>query len=249
MIMKLKKFKLKKIGTVLAVLVFGVVSFTAGVDLTNKGNSATSASVLPMNKGGTGQNSLANVMGVGSANKLATPRKINGIPFDGTSNIETWNTITVPSDHVQADALYLKYQVGDPIKTGGNASTHGSKLEIFTAVAPAATDLSTYKGLYVEFIKKQTSEFVYNLSLESGLRSDSVTFANNDNGSSRNWEDYFKVINIPANRMIKWQSSAADNQLTLVTDPDELALAKSKTYNYMNYSFPPALTPAPTTAP
>jgi hypothetical protein len=68
----LKKFKLKKIGTVLTVLVFGVVSFTAGVDLTNKANSATSASVLPINKGGTGANNASgaatNILGTNFGN-------------------------------------------------------------------------------------------------------------------------------------------------------------------------------------
>jgi hypothetical protein len=55
----MKLINFRKIGTVLAVLVFGVVSFTAGVDLTNKANSAGSASVLPINKGGTGGNTAA----------------------------------------------------------------------------------------------------------------------------------------------------------------------------------------------
>jgi hypothetical protein len=70
--MKLKKFKLKKVGTVLAVLVLCVVSFTAGVDLTQKANSATSASVLPINKGGTGANNASgaatNILGINFAN-------------------------------------------------------------------------------------------------------------------------------------------------------------------------------------
>jgi hypothetical protein len=52
----MKLINFRKIGTVLAVMIFGFISFTAGVDLTNKANSATSASVLPVNKGGTGAN-------------------------------------------------------------------------------------------------------------------------------------------------------------------------------------------------
>jgi hypothetical protein len=68
----MKLINFKKIGTVLAIAVFGAVSFTAGVDLTNKANSATSASVLPIGKGGTGGNTAttaaANILGTNFAN-------------------------------------------------------------------------------------------------------------------------------------------------------------------------------------
>jgi hypothetical protein len=83
----MKLISFRKIGTVLAITVFGFISFTAGVDLTQNANSAGSSSALPVNKGGTGQNNLANVMGVGSANKLATARTLSGVAFDGTRDI------------------------------------------------------------------------------------------------------------------------------------------------------------------
>ena len=43
--------------------------------------------LVPVANGGTGQTSLANVTGVGSANKLAAARNIGGVPFDGTADI------------------------------------------------------------------------------------------------------------------------------------------------------------------
>jgi hypothetical protein len=55
----MKLINFRKIGTVLAVAVFGFISFTAGVDLTQNANSAGSSSALPVLKGGTGANNAA----------------------------------------------------------------------------------------------------------------------------------------------------------------------------------------------
>ncbi|MDR2799371.1 MAG: hypothetical protein LBB07_01975 [Bifidobacteriaceae bacterium] len=71
-----KRIKLNKIGAMLTVLVLCCVSFTAGVDLTQNANSATSASVLPINKGGTGGNTAsiaaANILGANFGNYTGT---------------------------------------------------------------------------------------------------------------------------------------------------------------------------------
>jgi hypothetical protein len=71
-IQSIKRIKLNKIGTVAAVLILCCISFTAGVDLTQNANSAGSASVLPVAKGGTGSNNAAeaasNILGTNFEN-------------------------------------------------------------------------------------------------------------------------------------------------------------------------------------
>jgi hypothetical protein len=71
-IQSIKRIKLNKIGTVATVFILCCISFTAGVDLTQNANSAGSASVLPVNKGGTGGNTAsiaaANILGTNFSN-------------------------------------------------------------------------------------------------------------------------------------------------------------------------------------
>jgi hypothetical protein len=93
----------------IAIAIFTAVSFVSGSLIgaqiyANAGNNAVA--VLPVTKGGTGQNNLAAVLGVGSANKLATARTISltgnvtgSASFDGSANIsiattDRWNTYT-----------------------------------------------------------------------------------------------------------------------------------------------------------
>jgi hypothetical protein len=72
-IQNVKRVKLNKIGAVAAVIVLCCISFTAGVDLTQNANSAGSASVLPILKGGTGANNAAGArtnLGVSSTSEM-----------------------------------------------------------------------------------------------------------------------------------------------------------------------------------
>jgi hypothetical protein len=68
----MKSINFRKIGTVLAIAVFGFISFTAGVDLTQNANSTASSSALPISKGGTGGKTApiaaANILGTNFEN-------------------------------------------------------------------------------------------------------------------------------------------------------------------------------------
>jgi hypothetical protein len=86
--MKLLSFR--KIGTVLAIAVFGFISFTAGVDLTQNANSAASSSALPVAKGGTGANNGTDaVTNLGAQAKLVSGTNIKTI--DGGSILGAGN--------------------------------------------------------------------------------------------------------------------------------------------------------------
>jgi hypothetical protein len=92
--MKLKMLKIDKkkiVGAVCAVALFAGGAIIGAQINANAENNAVA--VLQVAKGGTGQTSLANVLGVGSAltadnaTVLKTARTINGISFNGSANI------------------------------------------------------------------------------------------------------------------------------------------------------------------
>jgi hypothetical protein len=92
--MKLKMLKIDKkkiVGAVCAVALFAGGCVVGAQIYANAENNAVA--VLQVAKGGTGQTSLANVLGVGSAltadnaTVLKTARAINGISFNGSANI------------------------------------------------------------------------------------------------------------------------------------------------------------------
>jgi hypothetical protein len=92
----MKLINFRKIGTVLAIAVFGFISFTAGVDLTQNANSTASSSVLPIVKGGTGSNTAsgatANILGNNFENYSGIlPVEKGGIGVDGTTDNEKIN--------------------------------------------------------------------------------------------------------------------------------------------------------------
>jgi hypothetical protein len=88
----LKMSKKKIIGAVCVIAAFAGGAVVGAQIYANASNNAVA--VLPVAKGGTGQNDLAAVLGVGSANKLATARTINGTNFDGTQNINIDEPVT-----------------------------------------------------------------------------------------------------------------------------------------------------------
>ncbi|MDR3127978.1 MAG: hypothetical protein LBT99_01440 [Bifidobacteriaceae bacterium] len=76
------KLSFKKLGAILCLFLFGIVTFISG-NLTQV-NAATSSTVLPVAKGGTGNN----IGNAPSANKLYNARNINLVTFDGTKDID-----------------------------------------------------------------------------------------------------------------------------------------------------------------
>jgi hypothetical protein len=119
-IQNVKRVKLNKIGTVAAVLILCCISFTAGVDLTQNANSAGSASVLPIAKGGTGGNTASiaatNILGTNFENYSGIlPLAKGGIGVDAstpTGKSTAQGNLNVP----QSFTYPLNYAIpGDPV--------------------------------------------------------------------------------------------------------------------------------------
>ncbi|MDR2799543.1 MAG: hypothetical protein LBB07_02895 [Bifidobacteriaceae bacterium] len=135
----MKLINFRKIGTVLAVAVFGFISFTAGVDLTQNANSAGSASVLPILKGGTGANNAADArtnLGVSSTTEMNS----------AISNAADWR---VNSPYIWLQTNYELYtKIFDNIENAAYTSTYTFYFEPYHAsyYAAGTVTLSTIKA-------------------------------------------------------------------------------------------------------
>ncbi|MDR2799537.1 MAG: hypothetical protein LBB07_02865, partial [Bifidobacteriaceae bacterium] len=133
----MKLINFRKIGTVLSIAVFGFISFTAGVDLTQNANSVTSASVLPINKGGTGANNAngaaANILGTNFENYSGIlPLAMGGLGVSVT-----------PSNDAEESHITAQQNLGNPV-TYQYASKAQGTATVYRKVAN--TSYSEYGG-------------------------------------------------------------------------------------------------------
>ncbi|MDR3116343.1 MAG: hypothetical protein LBT91_00670 [Bifidobacteriaceae bacterium] len=113
-------FSIKKVGVLGIIFLFGITAFVSGFSVNSY--AASSSTILPISRGGTGQNNLGDV-NVGSATKLQTARTINGTLFDGTANIVpggSWNTLAVYPDYSDEvnNFIYVKFSTDRKDDTG-----------------------------------------------------------------------------------------------------------------------------------
>ncbi|MDR3116298.1 MAG: hypothetical protein LBT91_00440 [Bifidobacteriaceae bacterium] len=220
---RIKKANIRKLGVLGIIFLFGTAAFISGFSINSY--AASSNTVLSVARGGTGQNALANVMGVGSANKLATARTINGINFDGTQNISipsaTYNTLTVATGPTIAGGytVYLKVQMGNVLyasslildfagKINGNGAATGWRIEY--------TDkphnlLPIKRSLFIEenrYNPANITDFSF-VQWYKKLVTDNTTYI------KFKWADQ--------TRNYFWQSSDPGTKVTLITDETELA--------------------------
>jgi hypothetical protein len=124
-----------------------VVSFTAGVDLNKKASTASSASVLPVNKGGTGANTFASGQAlIGNGAGALTTRGIDASPSPGSNNLITSNALnsvkTTVANGIGRNNIYLA--------NGGSSGTIGDSVFVLGQIPlPGTGSASPY---YVNFI-------------------------------------------------------------------------------------------------
>ncbi|MDR3116558.1 MAG: hypothetical protein LBT91_01815 [Bifidobacteriaceae bacterium] len=256
-----KKHAFKKLGVLGIIFLFGICTFISGYNINSY--AASSNTVLSVARGGTGQNNLANVMGVGSANKLANPVEIDWVPFDGTTSIQTganWYYFRLVRDidaDDDPDFSYLKFcqQNGNSFPSGyggftsyltfmnnPEASTNTGYIVEIAAKNSANTLLDglvkklLYKPLAAGNRHKFTPTYFMRGSTEPGC-------------TNGNW--YFRIPKIQdSSRYMFWQSSnSGDGLLTQVLDKELKSDLKDKQWNYFqqpNTVFP---TPTPTDVP
>ncbi|MDR3116355.1 MAG: hypothetical protein LBT91_00730 [Bifidobacteriaceae bacterium] len=149
----------------------------------------TPTSVLPISRGGTGENLLSNVKSVGSAYKLENSGTINGLTFDGAKdiNISFWKTFKLePGDnYIQTDVQYVNGSGNLKPAITFNArisKTDSMYVKYFTKVGAELGDYSTgYKTQSMPL-----SEIMLNSTFESG------------------WRLYFKITNADENAVIHY---------------------------------------------
>ncbi|MDR2799154.1 MAG: hypothetical protein LBB07_00830 [Bifidobacteriaceae bacterium] len=164
-IQSVKRIKLNKIGTVAAVIILCFISFTAGVDLNQKANTASSASVLPVSKGGTGGNTAsiaaANILGTNFENYsgiLPLAKGGLGAAANTATGIETaQNNLKIPRVYTYAmnpDQVPKYIKIGETTTTYTN--TNNSELSVF--ITGLARTRSSLNAIFNAFSLKTTAE-------------------------------------------------------------------------------------------
>jgi hypothetical protein len=131
----MKLINFRKIGTVLAIAVFGFISFTAGVDLTQNANSTVSSSALPISKGGTGSNNAAGARAnLGMTTTISSTSTDNEFPSSKTvyNNTGKKYTLRVYLNDTSSGQNYYEFtRIGNAVQlTFGSGITLPSTMEI-----------------------------------------------------------------------------------------------------------------------
>ncbi|MDR2799159.1 MAG: hypothetical protein LBB07_00855 [Bifidobacteriaceae bacterium] len=240
-----KKQKIRRLGFFCFTLFLVLILSTSGAFLHDKANSDSASSVLPAAKGGTGQNNLANVMGVGSANKLATARTINETSFDGTQNIENmpgqFNKIPMKSANNLNGFLYMKAitNVANPdisntiTMNGASVDARGFTFK-FTSGATQTPDDKTLRICNSIGTSFDTS----------GPRAYRVRYLIENDAANNKDMVYFKLQNFSRDqRVFWWTSSNPNTTITQITNSAELTTLSTKRF-YL-FDLAPCTTPSP----
>ncbi|MDR3152037.1 MAG: hypothetical protein LBT85_01035 [Bifidobacteriaceae bacterium] len=248
----------KKLGIFCVICLFGISAFISGYNINSY--AASSSTVLSVSRGGTGQNTLANVMGVGSANKLSNPVNINWVPFDGTTSIRTgsnWYFFPLIRDIDADDDPYFSYlqlcsEKGADFPAYGGYTTYltfmsnSSAAPITSYIVEVAYKNSGTKGSLVKKLLYRPTEAQNSYKLKPAWFFDNQ----NRNGCINGWW-YFRIPKAEdIGRYMFWQSSnSGDGLLTQILDKELKNTVKDFQWNYFqepNGVFP---TPTPTDEP
>ncbi|MDR3116356.1 MAG: hypothetical protein LBT91_00735 [Bifidobacteriaceae bacterium] len=203
----IKKVNLKKASIFGIIISFGIVSFLSGWQANSY--AASSSSVLPVVRGGTGQNNLANVMGVGSADKLETSRKINNAYFNGSQDIyiSGWNQIS----YTKYPTTYIKFSLSQetelPIVVIDFAASHNIATQHLGQVVITGENVSIAK-LY---IAAGNNTVTYYLASDGNL--------------------YFRLTGVePVSRQFYYCATFSGNIVNEVTAASEIANLNNQTF-------------------
>ncbi|MDR3127770.1 MAG: hypothetical protein LBT99_00360 [Bifidobacteriaceae bacterium] len=201
------KFTFKKLGAIFCLFLFGVVTFISGN--LSQVNAASSSTVLPVAKGGTGQNNLADV-NVGSATKLQNARNINGESFNGT------NDINISASYKR---VFLESQKNNYLYfTCSDFSSNEHVIDIVASSSPNG-------GVFAKLSEKGGG-----VSYAAAPRTDRMFYYSADGGI------YFKVPNVVGSRSAFYLTTCSDpNAINLVTDSTTYSKLEKLTFVSFSY--------------
>ncbi|MDR2748523.1 MAG: hypothetical protein LBB10_01300 [Bifidobacteriaceae bacterium] len=197
------KIKPQKIGTIITVLLFGAICAIGGYEI--RSSTDSNSSVLPVAKGGTGNNYGKAV----SADKLYTARNLQGYSFDGSKDISLPGIYKeeVTEWYNETDkTLYVRFT--------GIRKVASSKLS-FSFSRDGAFDA------FVDFGTKQLSGFShFNLYIKSN---GTIPSAPIYSWQTKDNYLYIKVLsNLNNSRPFIWRSSNPYVSVDFITDSDEI---------------------------
>ncbi|MDR2748313.1 MAG: hypothetical protein LBB10_00205 [Bifidobacteriaceae bacterium] len=228
----LKQIKPQKIGAVITVLLFGLICAIGGYEL----NSATggSSSVLPIAKGGTGNN----IGNAPTADKLYTSRNINDMPFDGSQDINLPGASSVIVNSNNAGNAYLKF---NPLVDNTYSNTNYRLTLSGCALSSVCFDsVFAAKDIISSIISRKSLYLrVYDASTPNDILTYGTVTINNVA------DLYFKVKNMGNGRKIKWSSDIPQAQLTLVTNSADISTLDTSQFYYFDVTRAAAASAAP----
>ncbi|MDR2799160.1 MAG: hypothetical protein LBB07_00860 [Bifidobacteriaceae bacterium] len=201
-------------------------------------NSASSTSILPVSKGGTGQNNLADIMGVGSANKLATARTINGVSFDGSSNIAVSGQVTPLTVNTISgyDFMYFKVLVDS---SGGDETVLLPNTIIVNGVADGSNPFNFIVSM--KEARAPEEKTLYSCNTGDGALSPVNRVRMRRGGQ---YDFYFKVKNFSGtSRIFYYQTNSQKVKMTQITDTATLDAESAS--SYFLFSLAPCTSPSP----
>ncbi|MDR3116377.1 MAG: hypothetical protein LBT91_00850 [Bifidobacteriaceae bacterium] len=249
---EIKKLSVKKLGIWGIAFLFGTVAFISGFNINSY--AASSSTILPISRGGTGQNNLADV-NVGSATKLQTARTINGTLFDGTANIAPggrWNDLQVCPDYTDGNNnfIYLKFRdINDDTGTNNGGGQYDIKISGSTNAGAIQYN--------IDFASKDSVGAIKKLIWFSGMSVNSPLLPAY---AKINTVLYFRLppvfsLTAGACRTIHWFStkpaniiSTTNRIMSQVTDTSEKEQLQALTWNYFEQPQGVFPTPTPTAA-
>jgi hypothetical protein len=247
-----KKHAFKKLGVLGIIFLFGTAAFISGYNINSY--AASSSTILPISRGGTGQNNLADV-NVGSATKLQTARTINGTYFDGTANIVPggrWNDLQVCPDYTDGNnnLVYLKFRdINDDTNTNNGGAQYDIKISGSTNSGAIQYN--------IDFASKDSVGAIKKLIWFSGMAADSPLLPAY---AKINAVLYFRLPPVlsaitGACRNTHWFStkpanivSTTNRIMSQVTDASEKEQLKALKWNYFEQPQGVFPTPTPTAA-
>jgi hypothetical protein len=215
--MKMKR-KIKTLSALISVFIFSIIGFLGEQSIAYKSHADASLSVLPISKGGTGNNLSI----LPTANKFKTPRSISGISFDGTADINLGNTGHRIEIVVADSPAYIKFY--------NRNADNLSHLEIASAVCP----FFAFSG---EIMQKPNSAPIQKIITVDpsvvNTRNDAFE-AISSNCLSYTWsatgEFYLRIANTSSTRPVFWTDVMPETLGMKVTDAQEKASLAAKTW-------------------
>jgi hypothetical protein len=194
-----------------------VIGFLLGSLAGIKVNAGPSSSVLPIEKGGTGNN-IGNAQ---SADKLMTPRLINDALFDGTTNVLVGNASGRIELSSSDSPTYIKFY--------NRRNTEASAIQVISAACINNSFSLTF------YQKPNEIPFVTNAYINKSARDSLTNNCIQYNVNTSNNELYLKITQVDANRLFYWSDLMSTTLAVRVTDASERAALAAKAWRNFNF--------------